>query len=334
MDKASYKKVKYAVFGIGNSAYGKNFNAAGKEFDKILQRLSAQRLVNFGSGDNGAGEEISETFDNWTPQLWSAIKNSNINTKISEEPDEDPEDKTEQEPLVDLEDLGTMMKSSDSSKLAKKKYIKKRVQQRKTKPEAPLFEQKEDTKEKNHSDADSTDSDEEEEEEESETPNGTSVVPKEMLTPSLRKALTKQGYRLLGSHSGVKMCRWTKSMLRGKGGCYKHSLFLFINLKFIFIRQHFMEFRAHRCMEMTPSLACANKCVFCWRHHKNPVGTEWKWKVDAPEDLFEEAQKNHYSLVKQMKGVPGVSKERFEEAFTIRHCALSLVGEPITYVQH
>lgn len=54
----------------------------------------------------------------------------------------------------------------------------------------------------------------------------------------------------MGSHSGVKMCRWTKSMLRGRGGCYKHT---------------FYGIESHRCMESTPSLACANKCVFCWR---------------------------------------------------------------------
>ena len=60
---------------------------------------------------------------------------------------------------------------------------------------------------------------------------------------------------LPGSHSGVKLCRWTKSMLRGRGGCYKHS---------------FYGIESHRCMETTPSLACANKCVFCWRHHTNP----------------------------------------------------------------
>jgi len=35
-------------------------------------------------------------------------------------------------------------------------------------------------------------------------------VLKEMVTPELRKALTKQGYKLIGSHSGVKLCRWTK----------------------------------------------------------------------------------------------------------------------------
>ena len=57
---------------------------------------------------------------------------------------------------------------------------------------------------------------------------------KEMLTPMLRAALTKQGYKLIGSHSGVKICRWTKAMLRGRGGCYKHT---------------FYGIASHRCLE-------------------------------------------------------------------------------------
>ena len=36
-------------------------------------------------------------------------------------------------------------------------------------------------------------------------------------------------------------------MMRGRGGCYKHA---------------FYDIASHRCMEATPSLACANKCVF------------------------------------------------------------------------
>uniref|UniRef100_A0A2K6F240 tRNA wybutosine-synthesis domain-containing protein n=1 Tax=Propithecus coquereli TaxID=379532 RepID=A0A2K6F240_PROCO len=137
-----------------------------------------------------------------------------------------------------------------------------------------------------------------------------------MITPALREALTKQGYQLIGSHSGVKLCRWTKSMLRGRGGCYKHT---------------FYGIESHRCMETTPSLACANKCVFCWRHHTNPVGTEWRWKMDQPEMILKEAIENHQNMIKQFKGVPGVQAERFEEGMTVKHCALSLVGEPIMY---
>ncbi|KEG08956.1 tRNA wybutosine-synthesizing protein 1 [Trypanosoma grayi] len=36
-------------------------------------------------------------------------------------------------------------------------------------------------------------------------------------------------------------------------------------------------------------------------------------------------------MVKQMRGVPGVTPVRLEEAMRVRHCALSLVGEPIMY---
>ncbi|KAL8699798.1 MAG: hypothetical protein Q9201_005797 [Fulgogasparrea decipioides] len=129
-------------------------------------------------------------------------------------------------------------------------------------------------------------------------------------------ALTKQGYSIIGSHSGVKICRWTKSALRGRGSCYKYS---------------FYGIKSHLCMETTPSLSCSNKCVFCWRHGTNPVGTTWRWKVDPPEMIFEGAKEGHLKKIRMMRGVPGVRAERFQEAMRIRHCALSLVGEPIFY---
>jgi tRNA wybutosine-synthesizing protein 1 len=84
-------------------------------------------------------------------------------------------------------------------------------------------------------------------------------------------------------------------------------------------------------METTPSLACANKCVFCWRHHSNPVGTEWKWKMDPADVILDEAVDKHVKMIKEFRGVPGVVKERFEEGLEPKHCALSLVGEPIMY---
>ncbi|QLG71051.1 hypothetical protein HG535_0B00890 [Zygotorulaspora mrakii] len=130
------------------------------------------------------------------------------------------------------------------------------------------------------------------------------------------KKLTKQGYTIVGSHSGVKICRWTKSDLRGTGSCYKHSLFNIVS---------------SRCMELTPSLACSSKCVFCWRHGTNPVSKNWRWELDEPDYILENALQGHYSKIKQMRGVPGVVMERFAKAFKVRHCALSLVGEPIMY---
>ena len=42
------------------------------------------------------------------------------------------------------------------------------------------------------------------------------------------------------------------------------------------LQAHFLRnYKLLVCMEATPSLACANKCVFCWCHRKNPVGKEW-----------------------------------------------------------
>jgi len=84
-------------------------------------------------------------------------------------------------------------------------------------------------------------------------------------------------------------------------------------------------------MEATPSLACANKCVFCWRHHTNPVGTSWRWVTDEPKMLVDGMIAGHRGMVKQLRGVPGVTSEKMVEAMNPVHCALSLVGEPIMY---
>lgn len=140
----------------------------------------------------------------------------------------------------------------------------------------------------------------------------------EMLTARQRKQLEKEGYKIIGSHSAVKLCRWTKHGVRGRGLCYKRT---------------FYGIDSSSCMEATPSLACANKCVFCWRHHKNPVGTSWKWKTDPADEIVSEAVRLHTNLIKELKGVPGVTEERHAAAMNVKHCALSLVGEPIMYPQ-
>jgi tRNA wybutosine-synthesizing protein 1 len=137
-----------------------------------------------------------------------------------------------------------------------------------------------------------------------------------MVTPAQRKALTKEGYRVLGSHSAVKLCRWTKHSLRGRGMCYKQSAY---------------GIKSYQCMELTPSLACANKCTFCWRHHTNPVGREWRWRTDPPEAIVRAGIEAHVRMIHGTRGFPGLKMDRWTEAHTVRHCALSLVGEPIMY---
>ena len=61
------------------------------------------------------------------------------------------------------------------------------------------------------------------------------------------------------------------------------------------------------------------------------VATEWKWKEDDPAMIVAEAVRLHVAMINECKGVPGVLEERWREAHTVRHCALSLVGEPIMY---
>ena len=106
----------------------------------------------------------------------------------------------------------------------------------------------------------------------------------EMITREQRATLTKQGYAVVGTHSAVKLCRWAKTHLRGNGACYKHT---------------FYGLSSASCMEATPSLACANRCLFCWRHHSNPTGRSWLWKVDPPEQVYEGMVANQRVSVKE-----------------------------------
>uniref|UniRef100_A0A8P0T890 S-adenosyl-L-methionine-dependent tRNA 4-demethylwyosine synthase TYW1 n=2 Tax=Canis lupus familiaris TaxID=9615 RepID=A0A8P0T890_CANLF len=303
--KTYLKGMRYAVFGLGNSVYASHFNKVGKNVDKWLWMLGAHRVVARGEGDcdvvKSKHGSIEADFRVWKTKFLARLqalqkgekkpcdgncKRGQCESSVEEEPSESTseeesgtEDHQNLNSVVDVEDLGKIMNCVKKEKREKEEQEEKSSLVRNT-------VKNEDSERRT------------------------------MITPALREALTKQGYQLIGSHSGVKLCRWTKSMLRGRGGCYKHT---------------FYGIESHRCMETTPSLACANKCVFCWRHHTNPVGTEWRWKMDQPEMILKEAIENHQNMIKQFKGVPGVKEERFEEAMMVKHCALSLVGEPIMY---
>ncbi|KAM4648114.1 S-adenosyl-L-methionine-dependent tRNA 4-demethylwyosine synthase TYW1-like isoform 7-T12 [Amazona ochrocephala] len=326
--KAYLKGLRYAVFGLGNSVYVDHYNTVGRNIDRWLWMLSASRVMTRAEGDCNVAQSkhgtIEADFEAWKAKFVSRLqalcrgekkpcsgkckkgkckspgkqgKESSDhehgtseceNTEAEElfesssEEEADAEEGGEAKSVVDVEDLGNIMRHMTEAK-REHELEEGDVGMRLTQEKAGRKE--EDGK-------------------------------REMITPAVREALTKQGYKLIGSHSGVKLCRWTKSMLRGRGGCYKHT---------------FYGIESHRCMEATPSLACANKCVFCWRHHTNPVGTEWRWKMDQPEMILQEAIENHQNMIKQFKGVSGVQAARFEEAMTAKHCALSLVGEPIMY---
>ena len=53
--------------------------------------------------------------------------------------------------------------------------------------------------------------------------------------------------------------------------------------------------------------------------------------VHFEDMILDQAMSNHYKSIHGMKDAPGVTPERYADAHRIRHCALSLVGEPIMY---
>ncbi|KAM7257863.1 hypothetical protein ACFE04_013604 [Oxalis oulophora] len=270
----------FAVFGVGSSVYGEErFNAVAKNLVKKMKGLGAIEVFKFGEGDVNGGE-LDKVFENWSEKLVSVLKGgANTNTNGGVVGDhEDFYSDYESEEENDEEESEVVDLEDIAGKAPSRKQAVVLAANKKN----------------------------------GNVENGK----RDMVTPVIRASLEKQGYKIIGSHSGVKICRWTKSQLRGRGGCYKHS---------------FYGIESHRCMEATPSLACANKCVFCWRHHSNPVGKSWTWKMDEPVEIVNTAIELHTKMIKQMKGVPGVTLERLEEGLSPRHCALSLVGEPIMY---
>ena len=137
-----------------------------------------------------------------------------------------------------------------------------------------------------------------------------------MLTSSAKQELEKQQYRIVGDHSAVKVCGWTKNMINGKGGCYK--------LKFYGIM-------SHQCMQMTTSISCANRCTFCWRGYKAPVSKDWKWDVDDAEKIHAGSIEAHHKLLVGFAGSDKANKSVYERSKDVKHVALSLTGEPIFY---
>ncbi|NXB76490.1 TYW1 synthase, partial [Donacobius atricapilla] len=323
--KSFLQGLRYTVFGLGNSAYVDHYNTVGRRMDRWLWMLSASRIMTRAEGDCNVTQSrhgsIEADFEAWKTKFLTRLqllckgekkpcsgkckkekcKSSGKRSKEGSDHEHgtSEHENTEAEELfetsgeeeaggtdsvIDVEDLGNIMGHMKKAKVLLLEGEWLGVVHGVSHSGYHL---------------------------------GYFVC--QFLQAKLNCLMIcalSSGYKLIGSHSGVKLCRWTKSMLRGRGGCYKHT---------------FYGIESHRCMEATPSLACANKCVFCWRHHTNPVGTEWRWKMDQPEVILQEAIEKHQNMIKQFKGVSGVKAARLEEALAVKHCALSLVGEPIMY---
>ena len=132
--------------------------------------------------------------------------------------------------------------------------------------------------------------------------------------PDFKTLLKKQGYALAGRHSAVKTCLWLRHAMNGQGFCYKSK---------------FYGVQSHRCLQMTPTLMCNQRCLFCWRPTEVPVPVPGEW--DSPEKIVEESIACQRKLITGFGGSPNALKGRWLEGNEPNNVAISLSGEPTFY---
>jgi tRNA wybutosine-synthesizing protein 1 len=142
-----------------------------------------------------------------------------------------------------------------------------------------------------------------------------------------KKKLETQGYHFVGTHrhSAVKTCLWLRKAIRDRneGNCYKGK---------------FYGISAHRCIQMTPSIFCNQRCIHCWRPLEafNIAGGDEEEKEqpaiwDGPDEIVEGSMNEQKRLISGFKGSPRTNMDAFTEANEPKHAAISLIGEPTLY---
>jgi tRNA wybutosine-synthesizing protein 1 len=127
--------------------------------------------------------------------------------------------------------------------------------------------------------------------------------------------LRKQGYQFFSptSSAAVKPCLWCKRALKGGELCYKHQ---------------FYGIESHRCVQMTPTLRCTQRCLFCWRSFEHEPHDE---EECPPEEIVRGIRHLQKRALSGYKVSPYVTEDRFAEALDPKHIAISLAGEPTCY---
>ncbi len=132
----------------------------------------------------------------------------------------------------------------------------------------------------------------------------------------LTGTLGEQGYQIVGKHSAVKLCYWTRQSLVHGRDCYKGR---------------FYGIESHRCLQMSPAIdSCNLHCRFCWRNQ----GWENDTMIadyDDPDLLLQKSIDAQRRILSGFKGEETVTEERWTEAQSPRHIAISLTGEPTLY---
>lgn len=138
-----------------------------------------------------------------------------------------------------------------------------------------------------------------------------------MISPKNLALLKKQHYIVAGKHSVVQICRWNKHALVGEGECYKHK---------------FYGIQSWRCCEISPAAVwCDNQCIHCWRAMDATQGNKLTKDLDEPETIIKECIKGRKKLLTGFGGHDRLDKQRYIEAQTPTHFAISLIGEPTLY---
>ena len=132
----------------------------------------------------------------------------------------------------------------------------------------------------------------------------------------LADGLVGQGYQLVGKHSAVKLCYWSRESLERGRDCYKGR---------------FYGIESHRCLQMSPAIdSCNLTCRFCWRS-QGWENDATMTSFDEPDALLDRSIEAQRRILSGFKGDPTVPVERWTEAQTPRHIAISLTGEPTLY---
>lgn len=134
-----------------------------------------------------------------------------------------------------------------------------------------------------------------------------------MISELRRQELEKQGYRLVGRHSAIKVCTWCKKSIRGDGVCYKND---------------FYGINSWRCIQMTPWFACTHRCVFCWRDVRENMIPE---DLDGPKDIVDSCISAQTKVLQGFGGNEKRDPVRYKEALQPLHFAISLTGEACLY---
>jgi len=132
----------------------------------------------------------------------------------------------------------------------------------------------------------------------------------------LASDLSEQGYQIIGRHSAVKLCYWSRESLERGRDCYKGR---------------FYGIESHRCLQMSPAIdSCNLTCRFCWRNQgwENDDTIE---TFDDPEQLLDRSIEAQRRILSGFKGDSSVPLARWNEAQTPKHIAISLTGEPTLY---